>query len=66
MGGILTLGGAVGAAAALGVSATVYGVTVSFGAAIGASLIVGAAAGMVSYSLENGLRTDRLGALAGC
>lgn len=59
MGAILALGGGVGAAAALGTTATLCGVTVSTSVALGASAIVGVAAGMASYSLENGLRTDR-------
>ena len=54
MGGILALGGAVGVASAGLMS---FGMTA--GTAFGVSLGVGAAAGMVSYSLENGLRTDR-------
>ena len=54
MGGILALGGAVGVASAGLMS---FGMTAS--TAFGVSLGIGAAAGMVSYSLENGLRTDR-------
>ena len=54
IGGILALGGAAGLASAKLIS---FGMTT--GTAFGVSLGVGAAAGMVSYSLENGLRTDR-------
>ena len=54
MAGILALGGVVGLASAGLIS---FGMTAS--AAFGVALGVGAAAGMASYSLEYGLRTDR-------
>ena len=54
MGGILALGGVVGVASTGLMS---FGMTA--GTAFGVSLGVGTAAGMVSYSLENGFRTDR-------
>ena len=54
MAGILALGGVVGLASTGLIS---FGITA--GAAFGISLGVGAAAGMVSYSLEYGLRSDR-------
>lgn len=54
MGGILALGGVAGLASTGLIS---FGMTAS--TAFGVSLGIGAAAGMISYSLENGLRTDR-------
>lgn len=54
MGGILALGGAVGLA-----STGLVGFGMTAGTALGISLGIGAVAGMASYSLENGLRTDR-------
>ena len=54
MGGVLALDGAAGLA-----SAGLISFGLSSGAAFGISLGVGAAAGMISYSLENGLRTDK-------
>ena len=54
MAGILALGGVVGLASAGLIS---FGMTAS--AAFGVALGVGSAAGMASYSLEYGLRTDR-------
>ena len=54
MGGILALGGVAGLASTGLMS---FGMTAS--TAFGVSLGIGAAAGMISYSLENGLRADR-------
>ena len=60
MGGVLALGGAVGLA-----SIGLMGFGMTTGTAFGISLGIGAGAGIISYSLENGLRTDRVWTVGG-
>ena len=56
MGAVLVLGGAAGLTS---VGATVAGFSMTLGAALATSVAIGVGAGLASYSLENGLRTDR-------
>jgi len=60
MGGVLALGGAVGLA-----SIGLMGFGMTTGTAFGISLGIGAGADIISYSLENGLRTDRVWTVGG-
>ena len=59
MGGTLVLGGAAGLASVLPGGMAIAGFGLSAGAALGISAVAGVGAGLVSYSLENCLRTDR-------
>ena len=60
MGATLVIGGAAGLSAAIApLGITIAGFGLSTGAAFATTLGIGVGAGLVGYSLENGLRSDR-------